>query len=126
MNLAVTFFLLLSLLAGNGRAAAKSHKVNHTFATALDIQKPRVIPNQVFIIDTNDLRHENPYFISVEDVNEENIIRKHVFPAGYILAFSYEIISGPPDTSSSDSLSPYRYLPCTGSCKYIEQRVLRI
>ena len=126
MKVAVTFFLFLSLLAGSGHAVAKPHKGDNPFAIARDIQKARVITSQVFIIDTNDLRHENPYFISVEDVNEENIIRKHVFPAGYFLTFSYEIISSHPDTSLSDSLSSYRDLPCTGSCKYIEQRVLRI
>ncbi len=131
MKLAVTFFLFLvsHLSGGHDYAHAHSQSGNTRHARATNIETERVEgvnPNRDPVISTDDLRHENPYVISVEYVNEENIIRRLVSPSGYFLAFSYEIISSHPHVSPSDGLSFYRYLSCTGSCKYIEQRVLRI
>ena len=130
MKLVIAFFLCLFYLPG-GYAAAHANtgcgSLSHT--PAVNIENARVgsvNPERDYLISMDDLSHENTYVINVEDENEENILRKQVYVAGYFLAFFCKILSRHLYGSPSDLLSFSKPDSCGGSCKYILQRVLRI
>jgi hypothetical protein len=72
-----------------------------------------------------DVSENNPYFIAAEDETEEELSIKHNLPARNFLAFYYAFIVSHPCRELT-SLFVCRPASHPRSCKYIEQRVLRI
>jgi hypothetical protein len=132
MRVAALFLLsLFFCLAGGSHvnyAAAPSFKTQVSPTHQLE-KTPRVVSadaGKYLLAATYDLNEENEYLIGVEDDSEDDIIRKHILPASYFLAFYYTFVIGYSPHNFTDRLSLYEP-PCnTGSSKSILQRVLRL
>lgn len=133
MKLVVTFLVLCFFLLGGytpAHAGAPDCKVSYSLASHIEqaqqVEK-RTTSRHYLISRDNELEKESTLIISVEDEDEEeDIVRKHIVPAKYLLAFYYTFFSIHSSCSLSEPLSFCQHLSYISSCKYIAQRVLRI
>jgi hypothetical protein len=134
MKNVVLFFLFLCvhLVGGYHYAHASARNEKVSLSPARDQEKTHQVESATtnhdyLIIANTSLSGENPNLISIEDEDEnEDIIKKHVSEARYLLAFCYAFILNSHFSFLAEPLPSCNHLSYTSSCKYIVQRALRI
>jgi|SRR6476620_4071768 len=133
MKFVVAFFLYLCfhLLGGNNDAHASAHSYNHSYWQHIGKTQQLeslLADHERMITNNSGLAEDNDHLISVEDDDEghEDLIKKHLLQARYILAFSYVFILQYQPNNQADPLPFDRHVAFSSTPKYIVQRVLRV
>ena len=129
MKPGVIFLLVLCFHLFGGVDAAHAGTpfcISHSHLRAID-NKKQVKPASQLAVEMASVRDENTDPIIFEDKDEEEFsTRRYLLPASSFSALHFALITSHLCKTVAAPLTSNNELSLTGSCIYIEQRVLRI